>query len=662
MNKTLLLLLSTFAVFSNVSAQDNDPVLMKVNGHPVHKSEFEYLYKKNSASVQQSLDEYLPLFIDYKLKIEEAKSQKLDTIPAFIKEFATYKKQLSRPYLTDTVSIQTVAHELYDSMGEGVETSHILFRFPEGVILPKDTLAVYEKALSVRQMLEKPKGKKAKKNSTVKSFEDLALEYSEDPSAARTEKPGYLGWTTAGMLVEPFEKVANTTPVGEVSMPVRTLFGYHLIKVHNRRPSQGKINIAHIMFGFSHPDTSVEQKDSIKKIAQEVYNKLVAGADYSELSKEYSTDRQSAEKGGKMGWIDEYTRLPRSFTQAAYSIKKEGDITEPIETAYGYHILKLEGKAPRDSWKQSKERLVNIVNSSDRVEDVRALKNQRLEKLFNFKANKAAYDELNALANDYSPADSVFNEKTANNNEVLFNADGVNYRISDFSKYVANNAKSSRTRFSTDMLKQLLSSYEESVLFNIEENSLEKRFPEYRNLLREYNDGILLFNVMNEEVWDKTAKDDEGLAEYFKNNNSKYVWENPKHKGLIIHCADEATLKAAKKLANKNKKAKNQGEIILEALNNDSVKNVRVQRSLFAKGENKFVDQEVFKTGEKAEPLDKYPYFFVIGKVIPKPEEYSDVKGQVISDLQEVREKEWMEALRKKYPVEVNEAILKSIK
>jgi len=653
MNKTFLLFLSIFAVLSNVHAQSNDPVLMKINDRKVTKSEFEYLYNKNNTSVQQSLDEYLKLFVDYKLKVEEALDQKLDTVPSFIREFSGYKNQISQPYLIDTISEQTIARGIYDKMGESVETSHILIRLPEGKILPKDTLAAYEKALSIRNMLA---GKKAK------SFEDLATEFSEDPYAKQSERPGYLGWASAGMFVTPFEDAMFATKTNEVSMPVRSMFGYHLIKVHNRRPNAGKVNVSHIMFGFPSREPSAQQADSVKAVAQVVYDKLKAGGNYEELCTEYSSDKQSASRGGNMGWINEFTRLPKSFLDASYALKNTGDVTDLVKTDFGYHIIKLDGKADRDSWEDSKKQLVGQIKNSDMTNKLNILKVERIGKELDFKPNKDVYTELRVLANDYIPTDSVFIEKTANNNKVLFTANDKSFTVADFSKFVAKQPNN-RTPLSTELLDVLLVNYELSVLAENEVNSLEAKHPDYRNLLREYHDGILLFNVMNAEVWEKTANDNEGLKAFFDKNRAKYnTWTAPKYKGYIIYTKDENTLKSAKKLANKNKKADDLGQILKTAFNNDSTTLVSIKKGLWAKGENKFIDSEIFKGTEKPEPLTNFPHFFVIGKTISAPEEYTDVKGQVISDLQEVREKEWMESLRAKYPVEINESVLKTIK
>ena len=215
---------------------------------------------------------------------------------------------------------------------------------------------------------------------------------------------------------------------------------------------------------------------------------------------------------------------------------------------------------------------------------------------------------------------------------------------------------------STDFVQHALDNFTLSCLENAYVMSLEDQYPEYRNLLREYHDGILLFNVMTQEVWDKASKDEKGLADYFNKNRKKYTWDAKRFKGNIIYCKDEQSLQEAKKIAGKNKKADDLDTILKSALNTDSTSVVFSKKGVWAKGENKFVDAEIFGAEEKPEPVKNYPLYFVQGRLIDKPEQYTDVKGLVISEYQEVREKEWMQSLREKYPVEVDEAVLNTIK
>ncbi|MFR9165572.1 MAG: peptidylprolyl isomerase [Dysgonomonas sp.] len=652
MKKNLLLFCVGSLLCGSISAQTQDPVLMKINGKPVPKSEFEYLYHKNNTSAQQSLDEYLKLFTDYKLKVEEALNQGFDTVPSFKAEYTGYKNQITLPLLQDTLSEQTVAKKEYDRLGENIEVSHILLRFPQMMLLPKDTLAAYEKAVAVRNKLI---GNKAK------AFDVVAAEDSEDPSAKMFSPAGYLGWTSALMFVAPFEDAMYATKVNEVSMPVRSPFGYHLIKVHNKRPDIGKVNVSHIMFAFPQRDPSPQMVDSIKKVAEEVYAKLLAGGSYDELCKEYSTDKQSAKNNGVLGWLEIGVRLPKEFMDASYGIKNVGDITAPVKTDFGYHIIKLNDRAARDSWNDSKYQIVNRVKNSDFADDITLLQIENLAKKENYTLNKATYDQLISLSGEYLPTDSVFLKKLSDSKETLLTIGKKSYTLSDFSKYIETQPNF-KYNISTDYINGTLNNF---ILTEMQEEyiaSLPERNPEYKNLLKEYHDGILLFNIMNAEVWEKAANDTVGLTNYFDKNKKKYTWDSPRYKGYIVYCKDEDTFKSAQKLANKNKKSDDLTKVLNAAFNNDSVSFVVARRGVWGKGDNKFVDAYVYKSGVQPEPVKDYPFYFVVGKKISKPEEYSDVRGLVTSDYQEAREKEWMDMLRKKYTVEVDQTVLETIK
>ncbi|GAB6010748.1 foldase protein PrsA [Viscerimonas tarda] len=653
MNKKIVLFLAVALVSTGIYAQAKDAVLMKINNRPVTKSEFEYLYNKNNSSSQQSLDEYLKLFIDYKLKVEEASTQGLDTLKVFLSEYNNYKNQLTQPYLLDTVSEQTVARKIYDRMGENIEVSHILIRLPnEGRLLPKDTLAIYEKAIAVRNQLT---GKNAK------SFEAVALENSEDQGVSQSERPGYLGWATSMMFVAPFENGMYATKTNEVSMPVRSAFGYHLIKVHNRRPDPGKLNISHIMLNYPQREPTAQETDSVRKIADEVYARLKAGGNYAELSDQFSGDRQSAEKAGNLGWMQTGTRYPQSFMDAVFTLKDTGSFTTPVATSFGFHIIRLNEKADRESWAESKAKIIKQLENSDLSEELTSLKIKNLAKNVDYKTDNAVYNNLLSLANANFPLDSASISITSQDSRTLLTVGGKKYSVADFTAYLQKNGNF-RQNLSTEFLARSFDTYLLANLKAAYTLSLEDKYPEYRNLLHEYHDGILLFNVMNEEIWEKAANDTTGLVNYFNTNKSNYKWDSPHYKGRIVYCKDEATLKAAKDIASKNKQNPDIDALIKSSFNNDSINLVSIKKGVWAKGENQFVDAAVFKAGPEPEPVASYPFYFVDGRLINAPEDYTDIKGLVVSDYQELREKEWMQSLRDKYKVEVDRKVLRTVK
>jgi len=655
MNKKVLLsvFISLFTI--GLFAQTEDPVLMKINNRPIKKSEFEYLYKKNNSSTQQSFDEYMDLFINYKLKVEEAIAQGLDTTSSFVSEYNGYKKQIVQPYLSDSVSLNIIAKKVYDRLGENIDVSHVFVRMPQKkTLLPSDTVEAYNKIISIREKLTDKKGKK--------SFEEIALEFSEDPSVSQTDRPGNLGWATAMMFFPQFEDVMYTTAKGDISMPVRIPFGYNVLKVNERRADPGRAKISHILFRYPSKEVTPEIKDSVRKSAENVYAKLLAGDDFIQLCETYSTDPASAKNGGNIGWIDfSMRRMPKSILEGAFELKNVGNFSAPVETMVGYSILRLDEKAEREPFEKVKGQLADQIKNSYIMEEVDKLEKERLGKQFGYKLEDHALAELKILADIASPYDSLYLARIEGNKKTLLTVADKKYTVADFKDYYTSN-KENRYPLSTDLLGLLVNNFTLAKLKDAYAGHIEKELPECSNLLNEYYDGILLFNIMNDNIWESTANDEQGLEKYFKENKSKYTWDSPRYKGYIVYYQDESKMKEIKKIAEKNKKAADLGSILETAFNNDSIKMVAIKRGVWTKGENRFIDNAVFKSQEEPEPVKNYPYWFVVGETITSPQEYTDVKGLVVSDLQEIREKEWIQDLRKKYPVEINESVLKTIK
>ncbi|NDW08173.1 peptidylprolyl isomerase [Dysgonomonas sp. 520] len=654
----------TFIIFilttvSILAQSKNDAILMKINGTPVTKSEFEYVYNKNNsenAIERKSLNEYVDLFVDFKLKTEEAKTMGIDTSRQFLREYNSYRDQLILPYLKDTVTEESFGKSLYDRYKENIEVGHILIKFSKQQLFPADTLEAYNEAMAVRARLI---GKKAE------AFEAVAKEVSADTYSLKGDRPGYMGWATTMMFVKEFEDAMYNLKSGEISMPVRTAFGYHLIKVYNRRLDPGQMKIAHIMFGFSSAEPAKEEMDSLSTLANSVYNRILKGEDYETLCKEYSVDRQSAEKGGEMGWMTIEVRLPSEFKDACVALTKVGDITKPIRTDFGFHIIKLLDKKDRMPWNEAKSNIMGQILRSDRQLDLNRLKKEKLEKQILTKSNAGMLSQLSTLADTVFPTDSLFIADLSTKTGEIVAVNNVSHSVEEFGKYIEKNSQAAASKMSTDGLSNLYNGFVYSLLQEEQKNELVKNNPEIKNLAQEYYDGILLFDVMNKEVWEKAANDTTGLENYFSANKSKYQWGAPKFKGAVIHYKDDATLKRVKDALKKNKVThSNIGSILKETFANDSIQPIRLERGIWAKGENTFVDYEIFnkKAGEKPTPNEKFPLFYVQGKTIKAPEEYTDVKGLVVSDYQDMLEKKWLQSLREKYPVDIDKSVLSTIK
>lgn len=644
--KSQILSLALLVLFGSANALASDPVLMKINGKPVYKSEFEYIYNKNNSNNsldKKTLDEYVDLFVNFKLKVEEAKAQGLDTTQSFISELAGYRSQLTRPYLTDSKVDEQILREAYDRMKEDVEVSHILVRIQQGAT-PADTLTAWKKINSTLKRLDK------------EDFAKVAKEISEDQSAE--ENGGYIGWVTAFRTVYPFETVAFNTPVGKISAPVRTAFGYHIIKVHNRRKSQGEILVSHIMRFTAEGDEA--KNKAAKQKTDSLYQRVLAGDDFGKLASEFSEDRGSATRNGELPWFGSGRMIPE-FENAAFALKNTGDVSTPIQSAFGWHIIKLLDRKGLASFETVKADIERNVKRDERANMGQKAFVDRLRKEYGYAVNTAYVNEFSKLLENKTLADSVFQLEAAKLNKPLFTFAGKEFTQADFAAYLKKNAFSEKA-IASEIIEQKLDAFTEKEILAYEDSQLENKYEDFRFLINEYHDGILLFEVSNNEVWEKASKDTEGLARYFGQHKADYRWEKPHFKGRVISCKDKATLKAAKAIV---KRSHNDSiDKYLRTRLNDSIQYVKVEKGLFAQGENKAIDKYGFKVKKaKFEPTKEYPYVFVVGKNLKNnPEDYTDVRGLVTADYQEYLEKEWITALRAKFTVEIDQNVLKTVR
>ncbi|MDD2283808.1 MAG: peptidylprolyl isomerase [Paludibacter sp.] len=644
--KALFVSLSVLLISGSVMAKGKDPVLMTINGKPVLKSEFEYIYNKNNSNNaldKKTLEEYVDLFVNFKLKVEEAKSQGIDTTKSFINELSGYRDQLTKPYLTDSRVEESLLKEAYERMKEDIEVSHILVRVQQNAA-PADTLKAWNKIQEVLKRLEK------------EDFPTVAKETSEDQSVE--DNGGYIGWITGFRTVYPFETMAFNTPVGTISKPVRSAFGYHVIKVHNRRFSPGEVLVSHIMKFTSQGDDAgnTRAKNQIDSLYQLVKN----GADFGQIASAHSEDRGSAARNGELPWFGT-GRMVAEFEQAAFALKNTGDISEPVQSAYGWHIIKLLDTKPIPSFENKKADIERLVKRDERAQKGQQAFVEKLKKEYKLKINKGTQTEdFYALLQDRLLTDSAFlaDADAAKLKKTMFSFARKKYKQEDFLAYLKKNQASEKSS-AKEIIDQKLNAFIEKELLAYENTQLEKKYDDFRLLMQEYHDGILLFEVSNNEVWEKASKDTAGLVAFFKRNKQKYSWDKPHFKGRVIQCKTEDVWKKANEIV--SVQPKDSIDKFLRQLN-DSVVNIKIDKGLYVEGDNKFVDHYVFNSPGAVEKDAKYPYVFVPGTLLNyTPEDYTDVRGLVTADYQEFLEKEWINTLREKYPVKINQKVLKTV-
>ncbi len=627
------LLISALFVSSLCASANEDPILMTINGKNVKLSEFEYMYHKNNKQQieKESLNDYVDRFVVYKMKVAAAEDAALDTTRAFINELNGHKNELMRPYLDNNKHSEPYAKEAYERMKKNLDVSHIM--------LPLD-----------------PKSKSTIDSIRIclisgEDFGTLAKKYSSDRYSA--EKGGDLGGLWVGRYPYAFENAAYNTPVGQFSDVVETQFGYHIIKVNREYPTLGKYRVAHIVKFYPRNASDVD-KEATAKTMDSIYTVLKNGADFAKVATAESQDTRTAKNGGEIGWfgIDQLIKPLEEMTLKT----PIGQISEPTKLEHGIHILKVLEHKPLESYEMLKEELYSTVNKDERGNMIRLKKINDLKNEYSFKDNVEFESNIETLmgANGY---DSVFVETAKKSDMTVFTYKGGVYTLSDLSKKWSNKRKMNVTN-ALNYVKAEKEKAVSEVLLNYEKEDLVNKYPEYANLLNEYREGILLFEISNKKVWDKASTDKEGLESYFKKNKSKYTnWESPKFKGLIVYAVNDSVESAVKDYLKSLG-----GDTVATALHKKFRRDIRIERHLTAKGENKFVDELVFG-GLKAENDKKYKKYFILeGKVIEQPEEAADVRGQVTTDYQNQLEKNWIKELKSKYKVKINKKVLKLVK
>ncbi|MBN1133217.1 MAG: peptidylprolyl isomerase [Bacteroidales bacterium] len=633
----------------SLTAQENG-ILLTLGDEEVTLGEFERIYNKNNnenSLNRQKPEEYLQLFINFKLKVLEAESLGMDTTRKFIDELSGYRSQLAKPYLTDTTIRDAMVREAYERSKVDINASHILIKIdPKSP--PEDTLIKYNKAMEIRQRI-----------INGEPFEKVARATSEDASVRNNG--GNLNYFTVFSMIYPFETAAYNTPVGGVSMPVRTDFGYHIIKVHDRRPARGQVKVAHIFIRL--PDgTDETAKTEAWKRASMVYDSLEAGTDFAELAARYSDDPNSARQGGELPWFGTGRMIPE-FENACFGIDNIGDYTKPIKTFYGWHIIKLLDRKTIGSFKEMKPELLEKTNRGDRASHKSHLFIEKLKQDYNYTLNDRALSYVVSQLDT-----SVFEGKwtvpeSFGRDMLLFTIGDKQVTTGDFARYIKEQQSRRRAYSLRVYADEMLKEYSESVIMKYEEEQLPEKYPEFRHIVEEYHDGILLFDIMDERVWSKAVKDTAGLEQFHSNHLNDYMW-GQRADAVIVSCDSTVNLEKARKAYRKIIKGRwDEEDFNRKFCQNDTLPCITFVTLLVEEGENEHVDKLNMKVGIGNNFRDGENTAFVVVRDIrdPEPRKLNEARGQITSDYQNELEMKWIEELRKKYPVKVNQSLLSRI-
>ncbi|HCE56892.1 MAG TPA: hypothetical protein DER09_03600 [Prolixibacteraceae bacterium] len=627
--KHTVLLSFILSVFTLPGLSQPDETLITIGSTKISKGEFERIYQKNNNNLynpddKKTPEDYLQLFVDFKLKVIEAETLKMDTSAAFVNELAGYRTELAAPYLTDVTYTEQMVKELYDRTTKEISASHLLLNVSPNATRQEEE-EVREKILKIKQEI-----------IAGKDFGDAAVEYSQDPSAKNNK--GELGYFSAFNMVVPFENAAFSTPSGEISEPVRTQYGWHILKVHDIRKNQGEILVAHIMKMFPR-DMTPETKANLKLQIDSIYTAVKNGADFGQLAREKSDDKRSAQQNGEMPWFAS-GRMIQEFSKPAFALQNKGDISEVIETPYGYHIIKKLDTRPVPSFEESKKELeARIKQDPQRSQTSKTVFISKLKKEYNFTENLANIDNL---------MKKNIGDSTLNMQDVLFVLNGNEYKTAQFISWLKNEniSKGAFNKNYTPWVEAEITAYEDS--------KLEEKYPDFRYLMQEYHDGMLLFNISEIKIWNFAAEDTAGLEQFYK-GCKKYMWEE-RFKGMIITCKNDSVRQEADKFLAEEMSVQE----ILDLLNARE-KLITITEGAWEKGVNPIVDFYVWNGPEPAK-FDSALTFVRGDKIQPEQKKLEEARGLYVSDYQKVIEEKWLKELHSKYKVTVNKKLLKTIK
>jgi peptidyl-prolyl cis-trans isomerase SurA len=647
MIRSLLIVLITALLPAVCPAQDLDHlILMTVGENKVEAGEFIRMYKKSlDPEKAQSTDDYLEQYILFKLKVADAVNEGYDTTRAFISELKGYRNQLAQHYLTDTETKEELLEKAYQRSLTEINAWHILVSVPQPSS-PDDTLKAWQKAYDIRERILKGE-----------PFEQVARGTSDDQSVK--VNGGNLGYFTAFQMIMPFEDAAFSLNTGAVSLPVRTPYGYHIIKVTDKRPSKGKVRVAHIMKAAPPSSNENEAKTAEKEI-NIIYNELKGGASFSELAKQYSDHKESAAAGGELNWFGA-GEIISDFSEAAFMLKDTGEYTKPVKTIYGWHIIKLLEKKPNSSFEESKSYLESKINQSYLNSISKKSFIEKLKKEYNFKINE------NVLNWFILNTDTLIIQglKRINRSGMpagnLYTFADQRYTTREFANYIDKRGAMIPTNDSSVYIKSSLETRASDHILSYENSVLENKYPEFRYLMNEFHDGILLFEVSGKKIWNILSEDSTGIQQYYEANKNKYL-TSPAIDAKIY------TLRSAggEKLLNKTYKKfsrKSNKDTRLTAKFNKTDSLLLISEKIWYKGDDKDIDNIKWKKGEQYFLRNGFPSVILIKEVIdPVPLEFQKIHGEMMAGYQEMLENEWIKQLKEKYTVKINNIVLEEVK
>lgn len=625
----------------------NERILLTVDGRKTEAGEFIRMYNKSTEPGKTlSVDEYLQQFIVFKLKVADAIREGFDTTRAFKTELNGYRNQLAQNYLTDTQTKEKLLKSAYQRSLTEVNAWHILVGLPADAT-PEDTLGAWEKAMDIRERIVKGE-----------SFEQVARSSSDDKSVLTNG--GNLGYFTVFQMITPFEDAAYTLKTGVVSEPVRTAYGYHIIKVADKRPSRGRVKVAHIMKAAPPGIPEADAKKAQDEI-NSVYNELVKGGSFKELAQKYSDHKESAARGGELEWFGT-GEIISDFSEAAFSIKDTGTYTKPVRTLYGWHIIKLLGKQTTRSFEESRSFLESRINQSYLNALSKKSFTERLKKEYGFKINQELFNWF-VLNTDTLLIQGLRKfDRSAMPFGNLYSFADQKTSGTEFADYIEKRGYMISTRDSAEFIKRTLETKAVDQLIAYENTRLEKKNPEFRYLMNEFHDGILLFEISGKKVWNRASEDTAGLLSYYEEHKNTRL-TNPGMTGKVYMLRIPGGGKTLETAYRKYSAKKDPDALMLKKFNRRKDSTLVITNGKWLRGEDKNIDALKWVKGTQSYTVNGYPSIInITGMTDPVPLPFEEVQGEMMTGWQDSLENSWKEQIKKKYSVKVDNTVLAEVK
>jgi len=646
--RSSLLIIMIYLLPVVCQAQDlNDKILMTVGGSKIQSGEFTRMYQKSLEPGKPfDIDGYLQQYIVFKLKVADALKEGYDTTRAFRNELIGYRNQLAQNYLTDTQTKEKLLQKAYQRSLTEINAWHILIALPQEAS-PEDTLKAYEKASDIRERIIKGE-----------SFEEVARGTSDDQSVK--VNGGNLGYFTVFQMIMPFEDAAYPLKNGAISMPVRTPYGYHIIKVTDKRPSKGRIKVAHIM-KVAPPGTGEKEAKQAEEEINNIYKKIQEGISFGELAKKYSDHKESAVKGGELNWFGA-GEIISDFSEAAFSLVDTDNYTKPFRTIYGWHIIKLLDRKVPGTFEESRSFLESKINQSYLNSISKKLFVEKLKKEYKFKINEIAYnwfvENTDTLIIQGLKKYDRINMPTGN----LYSFSNQYFTTNDFANYIEKRGSMIITNDSVILINSSIETRASDHLINYENSVLEKKYPEFRYLMNEFHDGILLFEISGKKIWNRVSDDSLGLQRYYEDHKKSYLT----CRGINAKIYTLRSSKGEKYLSSAYRKYSRKPDTDNRLIENFNKKNdslLIIKEGTWFKGDDPEIDSLQWITGSQSFIKGGFPSIILINKVIdPVPLEFEEVRGEMMTGYQEYLESEWTKQLKEKYSVKIDNLVLEEVK